>query len=72
MAKKKLEESCVEPVATIEPTKFEVTLNCPTPLAHKKATVVAKTQEEAWEAFLKLNNISGSVHERTIVMVSGE
>lgn len=40
--------------------RFRVSLACPTPIAHKSLVVEAATDEEARQAFMKANGISGS------------
>lgn len=40
--------------------RFKVTLNCPTPLTHKTLVVASATAEEARQAFMAANGISGS------------
>lgn len=49
--------------ATAAPSHFRVTLNCPTPIAHKSLVVAAATDEDARAAFMRANGISFSGHE---------
>lgn len=49
--------------------KWMVSLNCPTPLAHRVLEVEANTQEEAKAKFLAANGISDSRHPFTVTRV---
>ena len=58
-----------EPTAKEAPavsSRFRVRLNCPTPLVHKDVVLNAATPEDAKQAFMRLNGISGSGHEWTV------
>lgn len=57
------------PPAAGSKRRWRVHLQAPTPLAHNPLEVEAATEEQAWEAFMQANGISGSMHERTIVPV---
>ena len=48
-------------------TRFRVTLNCPTPVAHPELDVEADDAAAAWNQFCAANGISDSEHPRTIV-----
>lgn len=56
---------------TVAPGKklYRVTLNCPTPLAHKTLEVEAESEEEARKAYCRANAISGSVHVWDVVRI---
>lgn len=62
---------------TAEPTQpaaeklpvWRVSLKCPTPLRHRSADIEAANETAAWEAFMKMNGIGASDHERTITKV---
>jgi hypothetical protein len=63
----RLEESAAEaPAAPKRPTRYRVTLACPTPLLHRTLEVEAPGEEQAKLAFCKANGISDSVHPWTI------
>ncbi len=51
------------------PTRFRVTLQCPTPIARAELEVEAADEAAAWRAFCAANGISDSEHARTIVRV---
>jgi hypothetical protein len=51
------------------PTRFRVTLQCPTPIASAELEVDAADEAAAWRAFCAANGISDSEHPRTIVRV---
>ena len=56
-------------VAVTDLPSWDVSLNCPTPLAFKTLRVQAATEQEAWEKFMAANGICGSQHDRTITRV---
>ncbi len=49
------------------PSRFRVSLHCPTPIPHPQLEVEAVDDDEAWQKFCAANGISGSEHERAIV-----
>lgn len=57
-------------IATAGQGRYQVSLHCPTPLAHKTLIVEAASEDEARQKFCALNGISGSSHEWQITRVS--
>lgn len=53
-------------------TRYRVTLNCPTPLAHRTLDIEADNEQEAWGLFMVANGIRDSRHERTIEKINGQ
>jgi hypothetical protein len=46
--------------------RLRVSLDCPTPLAHRALVVACDDREAAWQAFCAANGISDSQWPRTI------
>lgn len=75
MSKQRSEQAA--PIASSEPVQtvaeklpvWRVSLNCPTPLRHPSADIEAANETAAWEAFMSMNGIGASDHERTITKV---
>jgi hypothetical protein len=52
------------------PGEYEVTLNCPTPLAHRTLKVKAVSPADAEKQYFEANGISGSQHAISIRRVA--
>ena len=81
MAKKQASDQASEPQAMqAEPPqsapaavkKFQMTLNCPTPIAHKSAVVAGVDVSAAKLRFFEINGISSTEHPIDIVQVADD
>lgn len=81
MAKKQASDQVGEPQAMqAEPPqsapaavkKFQMTLNCPTPIAHKSAVVAGVDASAAKLRFFEINGISATEHPIDIVQVADD
>jgi len=78
MAKKSASDQVGEPQAMQAETppaaakKFQLTLNCPTPIAHRSAVVAAVDVSAAKLRFFEINGISATEHPLDIVQVADD
>ncbi len=73
MAKKPASDQVGEPQAmTAAAKKFQLTLNCPTPIAHRSAVVAAVDVSAAKLRFFEINGISATEHPLDIVQVADD